>query len=192
MKRALLLFLGAGCVHYDVGDLAPAHVDVLTPPARLADQRLAPGRDPGERWIALSPGPSLALAVQARDRDEAIGAAFGLEVTVRTGVEAETHVHPVRTRHFDPGLALGLNLGLVHLRSPAADGHRNRSYVEAQVSKSWFGGAAGWSLAASGHGPQGTGFCGPLYARVTRHLGRETTVEVGLVAKGEITWFWSR
>ncbi len=54
--------------------------------------------------------------------------------------------------------------------------------------------AAGWNWepAFGRHGPQVTGFVGPLYIRANHYLDHETTVSFGLVVKGELSWAWSR
>ena len=201
MKRRVsllvLLALPAACGHWDLGDRAPGHIDVTRPPENLASRMVDTGADPGETWFVIRPGPFLSGMVVA-DRDDArLAGNVGFELMFTGGRRSRTHDHPIHLEfdHFsqtsDSNLAL--NLGISVASRDASGPARPAFYAELQTSRFGAGGAAGWNWRLDGHhGPQLTGFFGPLYLRAGHHLRHQTTVELGLVIKGELTWAWSR
>ena len=187
-----------GCGHWDVGDRAPGHSDIRLPPVQIAQRKVEAARDPGEKWIALLPGPLVGMAMNRKGGDMRVGASLGAELTLRMGHLDETHSHPlelmwardVRANRLVPAL----NVGVAYSTNPSPAGGELAVYAELQLSRGLYGLAGGWSRTTTtpDHGPQVTGFVGPAYLRVTSHLERGTSFTIGLLAKAELAWLWSR
>ncbi len=197
MTRALALLLAtaalAGChalvVHRPRN--APGRIDLHTPPAEPARERVERPRDPGERMLVLSTGGFGGGGYRGGGPLNGRGVyGAGVELSVLLGDSRHSHagddffVYPMRS--------LGLNLGWT--LAEREGGGVGPLYLELQASYALFGLGLGYAVDADDnlHGFQGTLFAGPLYARVSSLSGRGTDIQFGAIFKLPVLFVWSR
>jgi hypothetical protein len=181
----------AGCFHADVVRVRPGHIDVRTPPSDPTVERSEWPRDPGERYLVLSPGGFVGggVAFENAQTTRAAGA-VGAEVGLHFGTREVSHAEDDFL--FYPQRAYGLNVGYEALSQEGTQ--PGIGYLEAQYTDTPWGAAVGWALdmARAQNGPQATFFAGPLYARMTHLDGGRTEVTAGLFFKVPYSWVWAR
>lgn len=161
-----------------------------TPPAPLAAERLDPPEDPGENFLVLSGGLYTGGGGRFHEVLSADGIGqVGAEVTLQRGCHFRSH-------HDDalflwPYASAGVNVGWTFLDQDGLG--VGPLYLEVQGLREALGGAIGWAWDPDDgrHGPQGTVFAGPFYARATV-IGGATEVTFGVFWKGWASWVWSR
>ena len=190
VAAAFVVLVATGCpaTRYHVDNNAPGTIDVRTPPQRpVPDRRELPG-DPGEETLAFNAG--LYGGAGPCEAGDTCGEA-GIELTLNRGGqdrshhESDAYVYPIS------GYGGSLGWSLLHGSSDVALGPM---YAEVHAYKLLYGIAAGWSFNPfePDHGPQVTGWAGPLYLRVRYQLDGGTEMFIGGNIKWPFVWIWSR
>lgn len=201
MRRAAFLVAGllgastVGCTSQYLPRNAPGNVDPAVRPRTTEDRS---PEDPGEQMLLLAYGGQAAVGTHVTSVDHDLVGTAGGEASVFYGRTASS------TTSDDwlwmPETLFGASVGAQAISSQA-----RRPSTLAEPAPELYGEAAlragrifglglGWAvdLGGAGSGPQGTANVGPLYVRVTRLLGEETFVTVGLVVKFQHAFVWSR
>jgi hypothetical protein len=178
-------------LHTDVVRLRPGHIDLGTPPPNPTVEVPSWPRDPGERYLVLSPGVFAGAGVAFENAQTTrVAGALGGEVSLHYGTADRSHAED--DFFIYPQKTYGLNVGYTALSQEGTQ--PGVGYVEAQYSEPPYGAALGWTwdTARAQTGPQATLFAGPLYARVTHLDGGRTEITGGLFIKVPYSWVWAR
>lgn len=189
---AIALALAAtGCpaTRYHHGANAPGTVDVRVPPQRpVPDRREIPG-DPGEEMLAVNVGLYGGAGPCEAGNTCSEG---GVEIAFNRGGQNKSHskddlfVYPLS--------GWGGSMGWSIINGVDDEVDLGPLYAEAHIYRFFYGIGGGWSFDpfAGDHGPQATGWAGPMYLRVRHQLDGGTQMVIGANIKWPFVWIWSR